>query len=321
MNVSVIIPSYNRAPLLGATLDSIVGQTLPPGQVIVADDGSTDDTAAVLTGWQRQHPEWRARLLVLHQENQGKSVALNAALRHVQGDWIAYDDSDDLWRADKLERQHAALAAYPTCGACFTNAQYVNNPEMTGTSFAQARRRYGDGVGLIEDAARLVLEAPHGIFMQTIVVRADVMRAAGDFDPAFRVSQDTDFLFRLGLKTPFCYVGAPLVEIDRRSERTTGLTTQFTRRGRLRLGVLERMYEKWLRLVEAERPDLRDGVRMRLASIRNELANFHLREGDPAAARQCLASALRTRFSPALAAKLVATTLAPSWVARRAARD
>ena len=120
--VSVIIPSYNRARQLKATLSSVFAQTLPPFEVFLVDDGSTDDTAEVLTAFKREFADWGHRLRNIHQENQGKSVALNRGLQDAGGDWIAFNDSDDLWHKEKLSLQFDALRQFPDCGGCFSDA-------------------------------------------------------------------------------------------------------------------------------------------------------------------------------------------------------
>jgi glycosyltransferase involved in cell wall biosynthesis len=99
--VSVVIPCYNAAPFLRETLESALNQTHPPLEVIVVDDGSTDDSAAIARSF-------GPRVRVVRQENQGESVARNRAMDEAHGEWIAFLDSDDLWKADKLALQLAA---------------------------------------------------------------------------------------------------------------------------------------------------------------------------------------------------------------------
>jgi glycosyltransferase involved in cell wall biosynthesis len=100
--ISVVIPCYNAAPFLRETLDSVLNQTRPALEVIVVDDGSTDDSAAIA---QSYGPPVR----VIRQENQGESVARNRGMDEAQGDWIGLLDADDRWMPQKLERQLDAL--------------------------------------------------------------------------------------------------------------------------------------------------------------------------------------------------------------------
>ncbi len=98
MSVSVVIPCYNGAPFLRETLDSVLAQTHAPLEVIVVDDGSTDASAAIAESY---GPPVR----VIRQQNQGESVAQNRGIDESQGRWIAFLDSDDVWKPTKLERQ------------------------------------------------------------------------------------------------------------------------------------------------------------------------------------------------------------------------
>src|SRR5262245_20179101 len=112
-SVSVVIPCYNAGRFLKETLESILAQTRPALEVIVVDDGSTDDSAAVAGAF---GPPVR----VLRQSNQGESVARNRGLDEARGDWVAFLDADDVWAPDKLERQLAAVEGSPGVACCHT---------------------------------------------------------------------------------------------------------------------------------------------------------------------------------------------------------
>ena len=101
--VSVVIPTYNRADKVSATVESVLAQTFSDLEVIVVDDGSSDDTEQVL----RQ--AFGDRIRYYAQVNQGVSVARNKGIEEARGEWIAFLDSDDLWEKDKLEWQFKAL--------------------------------------------------------------------------------------------------------------------------------------------------------------------------------------------------------------------
>src|SRR5690242_14461691 len=146
--VSVIIPTFNRAEFLPATLGSVFSQSVSPHEVLLIDDGSTDSTPSVVCALLQQNPHWRERLHYEWQPNQGKSVALNLALSRCSGDWIAYLDSDDQWRADKLERQFRALEQAPDCLACFTDSSRLELQHALGL-FPQAFEQVSDDCGTI----------------------------------------------------------------------------------------------------------------------------------------------------------------------------
>lgn len=106
--VSVIIPCYNAAPFLCETLNSVLAQTYQPLEVLVVDDGSTDESAAIADSY---GPPVR----VIRQENQGESVARNRGIEEAQGEWIAFLDADDVWKPEKLEKQVAEIAEDVVC--------------------------------------------------------------------------------------------------------------------------------------------------------------------------------------------------------------
>ena len=288
-SVSVLISTYNRASFLPGTLASVFGQTLAPYEVILVDDGSTDDTRAVVESLISRHPDWAKRLVYVHQTNKGKSSALNTALPLAAGDWIAFNDSDDTWRSDKLERQFEALRRFPECLACFTettlNEFNDRHPDLT----QHARDSYGK----IENPSDLYPVEWPGTYMQTVVVRADLMRRFGEIDVEYRLGQDVDFLFRLGLLTPFCFSNLPLVEINRDPDRPVALMTSFPPTSWTAMLEAESRLRKWLPLLDDSRETLRSIVRHQLALARSALANRYILAGNVESARRALNDGLR----------------------------
>lgn len=114
VDVSVIIPTYNRARLVGEAVESVLRQTRPPCEIIVIDDGSTDNTRQVLASFGN-------RIMVIHQENQGVGKARNRALAVAQGRYLAFLDSDDLWMEHKLEWQVDLMDRFPQLGFLFSD--------------------------------------------------------------------------------------------------------------------------------------------------------------------------------------------------------
>jgi hypothetical protein len=187
---------------------------------------------------------------------------------------------------------------------------------MAMTAFERAAKRYAGETGRIDDPIRFIVNPPHGVFMQTVLVRADTMREAGDFDPRFRVSQDTDFLFRLALVAKFCFVNRALVEIDRTETRSEGLTTHAGRSTLTRLETYRLMFGLWQERVAPLDPDIRRSVRRLGRSILSEQASWYLSRGETAEARARLAKLLSGGFSARAAAKWLLIAIAPG-VAKR----
>ncbi len=120
--ISVVIPAYNAERTLREALESALAQTLRPVEILVIDDRSEDKTAAIVEEYRLRDSRVR---LIANQENIGVSASRNRAVEEAVGEWIAFLDSDDRWREDKLERQLAAIANEPACAICFTATAYV----------------------------------------------------------------------------------------------------------------------------------------------------------------------------------------------------
>src|SRR5258708_4350216 len=119
LRASVVIPAYNHARFLRETIESVLVQTLPPDEVIVVDDGSTDETPAILASYS-------SRLTVVRQDNRGFSAARNTGAARASGDVIAFLDSDALWLPTKLERQIVRLTADPDLGLVHCGVEEID---------------------------------------------------------------------------------------------------------------------------------------------------------------------------------------------------
>src|ERR1700678_803249 len=122
--ISVIIPTYNRADLIGQALESALAQTHPADEIIVVDDGSTDDTERVVA-------QYAGQVRYMRQVNAGPSAARNRGIQAASGDFIALLDSDDLWVKDRLERQLAALTLHPGLDFIFGLEAKFNSANQT----------------------------------------------------------------------------------------------------------------------------------------------------------------------------------------------
>ena len=122
--VSVIMPAYNAAKTIRASVESIHAQTVSDWELIVVDDGSIDETAAILT--KLAEGDSRIRFLK-NAKNSGASYTRNRAVTLAQGEWIAFLDSDDLWKPDKLEKQLALADKHPDMVICYTASAFIND--------------------------------------------------------------------------------------------------------------------------------------------------------------------------------------------------
>ncbi len=119
MKISVVIPTYNSAAVIRLTLESVLRQTVPPQEILVLDDGSSDDTVAILKSY-------APRVTVIEQANRGVAAARNELSRRATGDLVAFLDHDDLWHPRYLEVQSGQFAKHPKAAAFFTRHDNFN---------------------------------------------------------------------------------------------------------------------------------------------------------------------------------------------------
>ncbi len=202
--VSTVIPVFNAASFIARAVDSVLAQTYPNVEIIVVNDGSTDDTGAHLLAYGH-------RIRVIEQENAGLSAARNAGIRATRGDLVAFLDADDWWLPSKLERQVALLDANPRLGFCSTCARVVDGagndvnvwgcPNIDGdllhTIFAQNAAVPGSGSG--------------------VVVRRALLDRVGPFDVELRSLEDIDMWLRLAAVCDYGCIDEALTVIERRA--------------------------------------------------------------------------------------------------------
>ena len=118
--VSVVVPAYNRADLIVGAMESVFMQTCRPLELIIVDDGSTDDTRKRILEWAALHnKKTYFEVQYMYQENQGANAARNLGIQHAKGKLIAFIDSDDRWLPDKLEKQVPLFFNAPQVGAVY----------------------------------------------------------------------------------------------------------------------------------------------------------------------------------------------------------
>jgi glycosyltransferase involved in cell wall biosynthesis len=318
--VSVIIPTYNRAATVRNAVESVLGQTFSDLEVIVVDDGSSDDTGKIL------QETYGDRIRYFAQANQGVSAARNKGLAEARGEWIALLDSDDLWEKEKLEWQFKALEQFGSrCGGCYTDTRFFNYPE-TRTMFqlAEESYRHEGTMGINPDVLRVLLR-PGGAGMVictcTLLARADVVGRLGGFDRNLRVGEDSEFMFRLAMLTDFCYVNRPLVSVDRSPAefRHVGASSEWNTL-EFWLQDSQLRFEALLRLGDAVPRNIRQMIREQLGSVHSGWANWYLESGEYAKARAAASRAAQLDLTFNLAAKWLLTWISPRLALRAVQR-
>lgn len=194
--VSVIIPAYNSAHYLTGAVDSILAQTFTDFEILVIDDGSTDDTGQVMA-------RYGAPVRYIRQPNSGVAAARNRGIAESQGRYVAFLDADDTWMPQKLERQVRALEAGGGSGVCYSAFTVVNSD----LKFLFNRHSQRQATAL-ED---LLLRGNVVGSICTVLCERSLLENAGGFDPAFSQCADWDLWVRLAVQTEFLYVDEPLV--------------------------------------------------------------------------------------------------------------
>ena len=223
---SVIIPTFNRALFVVEAVESVLRQTCRDFELIVVDDGSTDDTRDALA-------PYAGRLHYFHQNNGGVSAARNAGIRAAAGAWIAFLDSDDRWAPDYLATQARSIDEQPRAVAHVTNAVSLDEHGGRSEHFEEI-----DLLRAFEGRPRLVVERPYGVilrhghfFLQSMVIRRDVLMAAGLLKPHLTIAEDRDVTARVAARGPMSFWRQVLVEIVRRRESIEHLGAQRLTRG------------------------------------------------------------------------------------------
>jgi glycosyltransferase involved in cell wall biosynthesis len=288
--LTVIVPCYNAASFIGATLRAVMAQGVPGLQLLVVDDGSTDGSADLV---EREFPQ----ATVLRQRNQGVAAARNTALAHARHDWVAFCDADDLWLPGKLQAQWSALQAAAaqlqppqmayTAWAVWTSAAPEPEPGWLAALQAQAGDavRWQGASGWIYP--ELLLDCV--VWTSTVLVRRSLLEQAGGFDPQLRIGEDWDLWLRLSRLTPILRMPRPLALY----RMHPGSITKAPLETSYRHLVIERALGRW----GLQGPDGRsagaDEVRQSLARAWRDRAGAWMQAGDLPAARREAWRALR----------------------------
>ena len=207
--VSVIIPVYNREQTIERAARSVLNQTYKNLELIIVDDGSTDNTAQII------HSIQDDRVKYLYQSNSGACVARNFGISKSKYPYVAFQDSDDLWEENKLEKQVNILdnMSYVDIVCCKTQCKKLDNTIM------RSLERQDEGI--IDENI-----GPYGISTQTLLVRRQVFDDA-IFDPKVTRYQDLDFLLSVFRKHKIYCVAEYLVEREIRQDSITNNPTRI----------------------------------------------------------------------------------------------
>jgi glycosyltransferase involved in cell wall biosynthesis len=196
--VSVVVPSYNYGHLVRETLDSIAAQTYAAWECVVVDDGSTDDTEAVV----RAYAEAEPRVRYVRQENARQAAARNNGIRHSSGDYFQFLDADDLLEPRKFERQVEYLEGHPEVDLVYSGVRYFSSEGGGELSHSRAYSVWDDGrpwMPEVSGRGRVLLERllrNNIMVVNSPLVRRRVVEAVGEFDAGLTPVEDWDYWTR-----------------------------------------------------------------------------------------------------------------------------
>jgi glycosyltransferase involved in cell wall biosynthesis len=224
LKVSVIIPTYNRLPMLKEAVDSVLGQDYEDFELIVVDDGSTDGTADEMKRY-----GGRVKLFQ-HFQNKGVGATRNKGILHARGKYIAFLDSDDLWVKGKLKIQVAFLEDNPHYPLCYTDEIWIRKGKRVNPMLKHSK--YSGWI--FEKCLPLCIISPSSAMM-----RKTLFPKVGFFDEALPVCEDYDFWLRVSARFPIFFISRKL--IIKRGGHPDQLSQQSWGNDRYRVIALEKL--------------------------------------------------------------------------------
>lgn len=179
--ISIIIPTFNRIKVLFNAIDSVLGQTYQDFELIIVDDGSTDNTYCALKNY---HP----KIKYLKQENTGVSNARNLGIMSSSGSYIAFLDSDDTWDHNKLSKQITFFKQNPSIGICHNDEEWIRNNKVIN----QSRQHKKHGGNIFLNCIHNCLISPSAVIMHT-----SIFNSYGIFDKTLPACEDYDLWLRI----------------------------------------------------------------------------------------------------------------------------
>jgi glycosyltransferase involved in cell wall biosynthesis len=307
MKVSAVIPTYNRGHVVGRAVASVLAQTHPDLEVLVVDDGSSDDTAARLAD---VHDP---RLRYVRRPHAGVSATRNAGVALATGELIAFLDSDDLWKPEKLAREVAFLERHPDVQAVFSDLE-KHDGELFIPSFMRASPLFGRRLagraypdGLVLPGREMFLYLLQEVFIKpsALMLHREAFKRTGGFDERWSSSEDWEFLLRFAKGAQFGYLDRPLAVL------------------RLSLDSLHRIDQPrgetaMLRLLARERDALRHdpealaAVRRGLRERVKQFAWYYQDAGDPLTAARVYLRGFRITRDPRLLVRAAGVWMPPA---------
>ena len=223
--VSIIIPCYNAASFIADAINSVLGQTYNSFEIILINDGSTDNTMEVLNKFSHDN-----RLIYYCQTNEGLSAARNKGVELAKGEYIALLDADDIWLPQKLAQQMMLFSSDPAVDMVFTDFATFDSTGVVASSKLPDK-----GVELVTYSE--LFARNNFIYPSTVMIRKSIFSECGGFDTALRSIEDYDMWLRIARRHKIACIPAPLVSIR---QHDSNMSTNVARMLEYELVVLEK---------------------------------------------------------------------------------
>lgn len=227
--VSVIIPTYNRASFLKEAIESVLNQEYSDFELIIIDDGSTDSTRKIIE-------QYEGKLRYYYQPHKGVSPARNAGLRLARGNFIAFLDSDDLWKKEKLKIQIEFMKNHSEAMVCYTEEIWIRK----GVRVNPKKKHKKHSGWIFDKVVPICL-----LSLSSALFRKKLFEKIGVFDENLPTCEDYDLGLRIACKYPIHLIEEPL--IIKRGGHPDQLTKKFWGMDRFRIIALEKILKENLR--------------------------------------------------------------------------
>jgi glycosyltransferase involved in cell wall biosynthesis len=204
LTVSVVIPAYNADKYIEESINSVITQTYPIMEIIIVNDGSTDNTKSILNKYEFLYEN----VTCIHQDNMGLSNARNSGIKKSAGDFIAFLDSDDLWEDNKIELQVELFLSHPELGLVYSGYKLCDENSNTYEGHITNPKVSGDVLNALLSEGNLISGSG-----SSVLIRQEVFDDVGMFDSNLAFAEDLDMWIRISEKYKVDFVPEKLVII------------------------------------------------------------------------------------------------------------
>ncbi len=285
IDISVIIPVFNREKYISEAIESVLNQQYKPKEIIVVDDGSTDGTAQVLS-------QYGEKIIYIYQENKGVSTSRNQGILNSTSEFITFLDSDDIWLPEKLEAHVDSLRRQPDASAYILNMEMTRNNWHTSDFFSFRKLNFPVNGELYIHRPLCSQLKYQFAWVQNTMIRRKCIDDSNLFSNDLSLYEDFDFFCRLAMKGPWLVSIKNHVKVMRREE-TDNLSNQRIRHPEESLNQMLGILKKLGCLEELTKNELKATDKL-IRSYRRKLAKRYIQIGDFVASKEILKENLRT---------------------------